>query len=126
MQYPLLNAFLTMLWFFLFVLWFFLVVSIIVDIFRSSDLGGWAKAGWTVLVIVLPLVGVLAYLIARGGKMQERHIRAVQLQEQKAHAYIREVAGGGTASELKTLTDLKDRGVINDTEYEREKAKILN
>ncbi|MGC9669141.1 SHOCT domain-containing protein [Planosporangium sp. 12N6] len=125
MNYPLLDAFLTMLWFFLWVLWIFLVVSILVDVFRSPDLGGWAKAGWTVFVIALPLVGVLSYLIARGGKMHERQVRAAQLQEQKARTYIREAAGGGTAGELKTLTELKERGVINQSEYEREKAKIL-
>ncbi|NJC71478.1 SHOCT domain-containing protein [Planosporangium thailandense] len=126
MNYPLLDAFLTMLWFFLWVLWIFLVGSIIVDIFRSPDLGGWAKAGWTFLVIVLPLVGVLAYLIARGGKMHERQVRAAQIEEQRARSYIREAAGGGNAAELKTLTELKDRGVINMAEYEREKAKILS
>jgi hypothetical protein len=71
-QFPLLNAFLTMMFFFIWLLWLYLLVWIIIDIFRSHDLGGWAKAGWLVLVIVIPFIGVLAYVIARGGTMHER------------------------------------------------------
>jgi Phospholipase_D-nuclease N-terminal len=74
-SYPLLDAFLTMMWFFLWILWIFLVVNIIFDIFRSRDLGGWAKAGWLIFVIVLPFLGVFVYLIARGGTMHERATR---------------------------------------------------
>jgi hypothetical protein len=92
-SFPLLNAFLTMLWFFLRILWFFLVCSIIFDIFRSRDLGGWAKAGWTIFVIVLPFLGVFVYLIARGGKMYERQAREVQAREEQVRAYVKEAAG---------------------------------
>src|SRR5215510_11431533 len=66
------QVFLSMLWFFLFVIWIWLLVVVFADIFRSHDLGGWAKAGWTIFVIVLPYLGVFVYLIARGGKMSER------------------------------------------------------
>ena len=72
MQYPLLDAFLTMMSFFLWLLWIYLVVWIIFDIFRSRDIGGWAKAGWVILVILLPLIGVLAYVIVRGNSMAGR------------------------------------------------------
>ncbi len=75
MQYPLLDAFLTMLWFFLWVLWIFLVVWIIFDVFRSKDLSGWAKALWLIFIVILPFLGVLVYLIARGGSMHERSSR---------------------------------------------------
>lgn len=127
MHYPLLETFLTMVWAFIWVLWIFLVAAILVDVFRSADLSGWGKAGWTVLVLVLPFIGVFAYLITRGGEMHERQVHRAQLQEEKVRAYIKDAAGGGgTAGELKTLTELKERGVINDIEYEREKAKILS
>ena len=111
-SYPLLDAFVTMLWFFLWMLWIFLVVRIIMDVFGSEDLGGWAKAGWVLLVIVLPLLGVLIYLIARGGGMRHR-------QEYDMQAVA-------SASELSTLADLRDRGVISDLEFELGKEKILH
>jgi hypothetical protein len=124
-SYPLLNAFLTMLWFFLWILWIFLVCSVIFDTFRSRDLGGWAKAGWTIFVIVLPFLGVLVYLIARGGKMYERQAREVQAREEQVRAYVKEAAGGGTAEELAKLVELKQRGAISEAEFEQGKAKVL-
>ena len=57
----------SMFWFFLFVLWIWLVIMVFIDIFRSPDLSGWGKAGWSILVLIVPLLGVLIYLIARGG-----------------------------------------------------------
>ncbi len=124
--YPLLDAFWTMLWFFAFVLWIWLLIFIFMDIFRSHDIGGFAKALWVIFVIVLPLLGVLVYLIARGGKMHERSMRQAQEQEKQFQAYVRQAAGsGGTADELAKLNDLKSKGVLSDQEYERAKAKIL-
>lgn len=127
MSYPLLSAFLTMLWFFLWILWIFLVVSILIDVFRSPDLNGWAKAGWTIFVILLPLLGVLVYLIARGAKMQERQAWMAQRQEERTRAYIRDAAGGGgAADELAKLVELKEHGDISEAEFEQGKAKILS
>ena len=71
-QYPILDFFLTMLYFFLFVIWIWLLITVFVDIFRSHDMGGFAKALWVIFVIILPFLGVFVYLIARGGKMHER------------------------------------------------------
>ena len=71
-SYPILDAFLTMLYFFLFIIWIWLLITVFIDIFRSRDMGGWAKALWVIFVIVLPFLGVFVYLIARGGKMHER------------------------------------------------------
>ncbi len=118
-SYPLLDIFLSMLWFFLWTLWIFLVVWIVIDIFRSRDLGGWAKAGWVVLVVLLPLIGVVIYLIARGSNMHER-----QTGGYAAHVYDRQ-AGTSSASELARLADLRDRGVINDEEFRQGKDKIF-
>ena len=125
-SYPLANAFWTMLWFFLWILWFFLLFRIILDIFRSKDLGGWGKAGWLIFVIILPFLGVFIYLIARGGKMTQRDAEDAQAADQAMRAYVRDAAGsGGPADELAKLADLRERGVITDAEFQQSKAKIL-
>jgi hypothetical protein len=123
---PLLDAFLTMMWFFLWVLWFFLLFRIIVDIFRSKDMNGWGKAGWLAFVIILPFLGVFVYLIARGHKMAERDVTQAQQQDQAFRAYVREAAdGASTADELTKLADLRDRGVITEADFQQGKDKIL-
>ena len=122
--YPLLDAFWTMLWFFLFFLWIWLLVVIFMDIFRSHDMGGWAKAGWFIFILVLPFLGVLVYLIARGGSMQERRAADMRQQEQEFRQYVQQAAVG-SADELAKLADLKAKGVITDAEFEAGKAKIL-
>jgi hypothetical protein len=120
-----------MLWFFLWIAWLVALFQIIGDIFNSDDLGGWGKALWLIFVIVLPLLGVLIYLIARGGGMQRRAIEKARAQRESYEAYLRETAatapagGGGSADELAKLADLRDRGVITADEFERQKAKIL-
>ncbi len=127
MTYPLLDAFLTMMWLFLWILWIFLLVRILMDVFRSDDLGGWGKAGWTLFVVVLPFLGVLVYLIARGHHMSEREIHQAQAQEEQFRSYVRDVAheNGGSADELAKLADLRDRGVITQAEFERGKENVL-
>jgi uncharacterized membrane protein YcjF (UPF0283 family) len=124
-SYPLLDLFLTMLWFFLWILWIFLLVRIIMDIFASHDLGGWGKAGWLILVIILPLVGVLAYLIVRGHHMAEQEVHEAQAQDEAFRAYVKDAAGSGSADELAKLAELRDRGVITEQEFQQGKAKVL-
>ena len=92
MDYPLLNLFLTMLYFFLWIAWLFLLFRIILDIFRSQDLGGWGKAGWTILILFVPFLGVLIYLIARGSSMQERDMQQARESRQAMDKYITETA----------------------------------
>jgi type VI protein secretion system component VasK len=127
MQYPLLSAFLTMMWFFLWILWLFLLFWIILDIFRSRDLNGWIKALWLIFILVLPFLGVLVYLIARGGSMHERQAREARAQDEAFRAYVKDAAGtgGGSADELSKLADLRDKGVITEAEFQAGKAKIL-
>jgi hypothetical protein len=126
MNYPLLDAFWTMLWFFLWILWFFLLFRIILDIFRSKDLGGWGKAGWLIFVIILPFLGVFVYLIARGSKMAQRDVEDAQAADQAARSYIRDVAQESSpADQLAKLADLRERGVITDAEFQQSKAKVL-
>ena len=124
-SYPLLNLFWTMLEFFLWVVWIWLLIWVFIDIFRSRDLSGWAKALWVLFVVILPFLGVLVYLIARGTNMHERAERQAAQQDQARRAYIQQAAGTGTADQLAKLADLRDRGVISAEEFEREKAKAL-
>ena len=127
-SYPLLNLFWTMFEFFLWVIWIWILIMVFIDIFRSHDLSGWAKALWFLFVLFIPLIGVLVYLIARGGKMHERAARQAQQQDAEARAYIQQAAASSPASsadQLTKLADLRDRGVVSAEEFEREKAKIL-
>ena len=125
-SYPILNMFWWMLMFFMFVIWIWLLITVFVDVFRSEQ-SGWAKAGWTIFIVFLPLLGVLVYLIAQGGKMQERTVEHAAKVQQAQNAYIRDVAttGGGTADELDKLAKLKDSGVLTDEEFTAQKAKLL-
>jgi hypothetical protein len=124
---PLLDLFLATLWIFLFVAWIWLLVGVFADIFRSEDLSGWGKGLWTVFVLLLPFLGVFVYLIARGGQMQDRQMKAVTAAEQAQQQYIRQVASTSpsTADELAKLAQLRDQGAIDATEYEQQKAKLL-
>ena len=132
-DYPLLGLFWTMLWFFLWIAWLVALFQIIGDIFNSDDLGGWGKAIWLIFVILLPLLGVLIYLIARGGGMQKRAIEKARTNREAYESYLRETAassgggggGSGSADELAKLADLRDKGVITADEFERQKAKVL-
>ena len=126
-SYPLLGAFWTILMIFLWVIWFWILITIFIDLFRSHDLNGWVKALWFIFILFLPLIGVLVYLIARGGKMHEHAARDAQVQEQQFRQYVQEAAGSGesTAEQLSKLADLRDRGVITPAEFESQKAKIL-
>ncbi len=126
--YPLLSIFWTMLEFFFFVLWIWLLIYIFIDIFRSHDMGGFAKALWVLFVIILPFLGVLVYLIARGGSMHERAEKQAQDQQKAFDDYVKKTAGGGgnSADELAKLADLKEKGVMTDAEFEAQKAKILS
>ncbi len=125
-SYPLLGAFWTIFEIFLWVIWFWILITVFIDIFRSRDLSGWAKALWFIFVLFIPLIGVLVYLIVRGGSMHERAAKEAQQQDQEFRSYVQEAAGSGTpADQLAKLADLRDRGVISAEEFEREKAKIL-
>ncbi len=125
-SYPLLNLFWSMFIFFLWVIWIWILIMVFIDIFRSHDLSGVAKALWFLFVLILPLIGVLVYLIARGSKMHEHAARQAQQQDREFRAYVQEAAGSqSSADQLAKLADLRDRGVITAEEFEREKAKVL-
>lgn len=112
--------------FFLLVAWIWVVISVISDIFASKDLSGWGKGIWMFFVIILPWLGVLAYLIFRGDGMQERFTAAAKKANEQQRDYIQSVAGVSTADELTKLAELKEKGVLTDAEFETQKTKLLS
>jgi len=125
-SYPLLDAFWTILMIFLWVIWFWILITVLIDLFRSHDLSGWVKALWFIFILFLPLIGVLVYLIARGGKMHEHAAQQAQQADAEFRSYVQQAAASQSpADQLAKLADLRDRGVITAEEFDREKAKIL-
>ena len=118
-----------MLYFFIFFIWIMLLFRVFSDLFRSHDIGGFAKTIWFLFVIILPFLGVFVYLIARGRSMAERDAAAAKAQQDAFKTYVQQTAGtagtAGTASELSKLVELKDSGVITQAEFDAQKAKVL-
>ena len=129
-SYPLLDVFWTVLLIAGLFLWLWLVVAVFIDIFRSRDLAGWAKAVWTVAVLALPLAGVLVYLVARGGSMPDRVIAEAQRQDDQAQEYVRRHTRNGSrpaaADELARLAALRDSGALSPEEFEQQKERLLS
>jgi type VI protein secretion system component VasK len=129
-NYPVLGVFWTMLEFFAFVIFIFLVFTLAMDIFRSDDLSGWAKAAWLIFIVFIPVIGIFAYLIARGRSMQERTAEVRGRQRRQAemmNAHLTAQQQEPTAADqLSRLADLKQRGVLSAEEFDREKAKVLS
>src|SRR4051794_12207132 len=120
------DALLTVIEIFLFVLYFWILITIFGDLFRDHEMSGWGKAGWVVFLFVIPFLGMLVYLIARGQGMRERAIKEQADMKKHMDQYVRETAGGSSSvDELAKLHDLKEKGAISDTEFERAKAKLL-
>ncbi|GAA3979751.1 SHOCT domain-containing protein [Streptomyces plumbiresistens] len=128
-DYPLLSVFWSMLLFFLWIMWFVLLFRVVVDIFRDDAMSGWAKAGWLVLTILLPFLGVFVYVIARGKNMGRREIAQARAQQEAFDARVKEAAGGvgrpSSADELSKLSEIRARGDITDEEFRRAKELVL-
>ena len=125
-DYPFLDILGTMLVFFGFVVWFWLLIRVFGDVFRRNDIGGWAKFFWSVFVIVIPLLGVLIYLIAQGEKIGERDMEAANAQKAEFDAYVRQTAGnGGPGNEIAQAKQLLDSGAISQAEFDRIKQQAL-
>jgi hypothetical protein len=120
-------TFFSILWFFVWVLWIFLLVRVLSDVFRSHDLTGAGKAGWTLVLVVVPYVGVLLYLIFRGSEMHVREYRYLEANRSDLRRYLQGsgLAGYSVADEVGRLADLRNQGSITDQEFETEKARIL-
>jgi type VI protein secretion system component VasK len=126
-SYPLLSVFWSMMIFFLWIVWIMALFYVFVDIFRSHDMGGFAKALWLIFVVVLPFLGVFVYLIARGDKMAQHSAAEAQARDAEFKSYVREVgAVADPADQLQKLASLRDSGAITPAEFEAGKAKILS
>lgn len=126
-SYPLLDLFWTFLLFFGLIVYFWLLITVFADLFRRHDIGGWAKAGWTVFVFVVPLIGALVYLIGQGRNMAERTTRDAEQAKQETDAYIRTVASPGYkgVDEIARGKELLDRGAISQDEFDQLKRRAL-
>lgn len=125
-DYPFLDIFWTMLIFFMWVIWIWILVTVLMDLFRRHDIGGWGKAGWTLLVVVLPFLGVFLYLVTQGKQMAERQASEVKASQASFDSYVRSVASNGGATEqIAKAKELLDSGAIDQAEFEQLKRKAL-
>jgi hypothetical protein len=122
------DAMVSIFWFMLLVAWFWLLIAIISDVFRDDEMSGVGKGLWCTFVILLPWLGVLVYLIARGRSMHERAAREAARNEQAFRSYVKEVAvseGSGVTGELSQLAEMRDRGTLTPDQYEQAKQRVL-
>ena len=125
-EYGVGQALWTMMWFFIFFIWIMLLFRIFADIFRSRDMGGFAKTLWVLFVVLLPFLGVFIYVIVRGRSMSERDVADAKAQNEAFRTYVQQTASsGGTADELTKLAELKNSGAITQAEFDAAKAKAL-
>ena len=119
------EALLLTLQIFFFVVWIWILLTILTDLFRDHELGGWSKAAWVIALVLVPFLSALVYLIARGSGMRERAIQAQADAKQQMDTYIREQAHVSPADELHKLQELKEKGALSDEEFNKAKAKLL-
>ena len=123
-DYPFLDILWTLIIFFAWVIWIWIAITVLADVFRRHDIGGWAKAAWVVFVIVIPFLGVLVYLIAQHDGMRERSVKQAESQKQAFDTYVRDAAGG-SAAEIAKGKELLDAGTITQAEFDAIKTKAL-
>ena len=120
------EVFVVFLEFAMFFILFWLLITVFGDLFRSHDISGWVKALWVIGIIIFPFLGILLYLIVRGGSMHERSVQQAQQADAAFKSYVQQtVSAGSTSEQLTKLADLKSKGVIDDAEFEQLKAKAL-
>ena len=125
-SYPFLNVLWDILIFFTWVIFIWIAITVLIDVFRRKDIGGWGKAGWVILVVLLPWIGILIYLIANHDGMAERRIADNAAAQANFDEYVRRAAGtGGAASEIATAKELLDAGTISQAEFDAIKAKAV-
>jgi hypothetical protein len=123
-DYPFLDILWTLIIFFAWVIWIWIAITVLADVFRRHDIGGWQKAAWVVFVIVIPFLGVLVYLIAQHDGMRERSVKQAESQKQAFDTYVRDAAGG-SAVEIAKGKELLDAGTITQAEFDAIKTKAL-
>jgi uncharacterized membrane protein YcjF (UPF0283 family) len=122
---PFLELLWTMIVFFAWVIYIWIAITVLVDVFRRHDIGGWGKAAWAAFVIVLPFLGVLIYLITEHEGIRERSTRQAEAQQAAFDQYVREAAGG-SAAEIAKAKELLDAGTITQAEFDAIKAKAVS
>ena len=123
-DYPFLNILWTMIIFFAWVIWIWIAITVLIDVFRRHDIGGWSKTGWVILVIVVPFLGVLLYLLTNHDGMAKRNVKQAEAQKAQFDQYVRETAGG-SAGEIAKAKELLDSGAISQDEFDQIKRKAL-
>jgi hypothetical protein len=125
-SYPFLEVLWDILIFFAWVIFIWIAITVLIDVFRRRDISGWGKAAWVVFVVILPWIGVLAYLIVNHSGMAERRVNEARTAQAQFDDYVRQTAGGGgPASEIEKAKQLLDSGAITQAEFESIKAKAL-
>jgi hypothetical protein len=124
-DFALWDVLISMLWFGLLMSWFWMIVVILGDIFRDPDMGGGSKALWAAFIVLVPWLGALCYVFARGGSMSERRQRSAFDRQTAMEPYAGAGAEPTVADELRELTQLRDDGVLTSVEFEAAKAKVL-
>lgn len=127
-DYPFMNLLWSMIIFFAWVAWIWILITILTDVFRRHDIGGWTKALWTIFLVVIPFLGVLVYLIAQHDGMTERQQNDQKAAQAQFDDYVRNAAGtggGGPASEIAKAKGLLDSGTITQSEFDTLKARAV-
>jgi hypothetical protein len=127
-DYPFMDVLWTMIIFFCWVVWIWMMIAILSDVFRRRDISGWAKAGWTVFLIVLPFLGALIYIVSNHDGMADRRVKETQVAQAQFDDYVRSVArngGDGAAAEIEKGKRLLDGGAITQAEFDAIKAKAI-
>jgi hypothetical protein len=125
-DYPFLNVLWTLIIFFAWVIYIWIAITVLIDVFRRKDIGGWSKAGWCAFVIILPFLGVLTYLLINHDGMADRNLQQAKQSQQQFDDYVRQAAGsGGAAAEIEKAKQLLDSGAIDQAEYDSIKQKAL-
>jgi hypothetical protein len=124
-DYPFLDVFWTIIIFFFWVIWIWIVITVLVDVFRRHDIGGFAKALWVIFVVIVPWLGVLIYLIVEHDGMRDRSMKQAQARKAALDDYVRGAAGG-SADEIAKAKQLLDQGAITQDEFNALKAKALS
>ena len=119
------DVFVSMFWFMLLFAWIWMIIAILTDIFRDRTLNGGAKALWALFIVVIPWLGALVYIFARGDSMNERSHQAALDQQSRMREYVGATPSTNVADELRGLAELRDSGVLTPAEYEAAKAKVL-
>ena len=122
------DVIVSIFWFTLLMTWVWMIIAILGDIFRDRELNGARKALWTAFIVIIPWLGALCYIFARGNSMNERTMQARRDQEAQMRSFVQEsvgTTGASVSDELRELVQLRDNGVLTVAEYEQAKAKVL-